>query len=140
MSRCLVRAARLIGYPLFALALAVLTVWYVPRPGCPVVSETGEASEVAERLAERNGWEVQAAPTRPRQVFFLVDPRRHDPSDPLSFLRTTGAEWKGVIRIEVIRTYAGEVVPAGGFVWRGLWFYGDQGMLDRIRPELRKSR
>jgi hypothetical protein len=129
-ARCLVRCS------LLALALAGLPLWYAVRPARDAVADRGGASEVAERLAGRNGWEVHPDSNRPRHVFYLIDPKRRDPAIPLSFLRRVPAEWEGVVRIEVILTLAGEVDPVDGVVWRGLWFYGDEGMLDRVRPEL----
>jgi hypothetical protein len=131
-ARCLI-----IRYSLFALVLVGLTLGYALRPTHQAVAEGDGATGLAERLAGRNGWEIHADPMRPRHVFFLVDPNRRDPAVSLSFLRQARPGWDGVLRMEVILTIAGEVEPAGGFVWRGLWFYGDQGMLDRIRPDLR---
>jgi hypothetical protein len=51
-------------------------------------------------------------------------------------LQAKAPEWEGIVRVEVIVTPAGEVDPEGGFVWRGLWFFGDQDMLDRILSDL----
>jgi hypothetical protein len=119
---------------LFALSLAGVTLWFVLRPPCHAVPERRGITGVTEHVGRHNGWEVRADATRPQHVFYLIDPKQRDPSTSLSFLRTTGPEWEGVVRVEVIRTLAGEVDPVGGFVWDDLWFYGDQAMLDRIRP------
>jgi hypothetical protein len=122
-----------------SVVLAGLTCGYLAFHPCPNGgTEAGDAAAVAERFARRNGWEKRADRGRPGEVVFLVDPGRCQSSVSVSLLQITAPEeWQGIVRIETIVTAAGEVDPTGGFLWGGLWFFGDDAMLDQMLPELR---
>lgn len=131
-------SAWVVRYSLFAFPLVGLTLG--PRALCParqVGTTAAGPAGLAQTVAGGRGWQVHVDPLRPRGVVFLVDPKRRQPSPALSSLRTTGPEWEGVVRLEAVATAAGRVDAEGGIVWRGLWFYGDRGMLDDILPQLR---
>jgi hypothetical protein len=119
--------------------LASLTLgsfaWHFAYQGGP---DAGGAPAVAARLAGSNGWETCPDAWRPNGVVFLVDPIRCQRSISVSSLQVTAPEeWEGIVRIEAVVNAAGEVDATGGFVWRGLWFFGDQRMLDRMLHDLR---
>jgi hypothetical protein len=131
---CLVRHSAIALVVLAGLTLGYFTFQSVHHGG----SEAGGVAAVAARLASSNGWETRPDPWRPGGVVFLVDPKRCQRSVSVSSLQITALEeWEGIVRIESVVTASGQVDPRGGFVWRGLWFFGDQRMLDRILPDLR---
>lgn len=138
MMSCIARAACLLRCSLCVGAVAGMGLSYLVWPAARrVVAEPLGIADVAQRLAAGKGWDVHTDRWRPKEVVFLVDPVRcHSPAS-LAYLRTTAPEWEGIVRVEVIVTRDGEVDAEGGFVWRGLWFFGDSGMLERMAGELR---
>ena len=139
MSTFLEKASSQVWVSVLAFAgLAGLTLgWFAFRLACHGGPEAGGAPAVAARLADGNGWETRPDPWHPRGVVFLLDPTRCRRSVSVSSLEVTALEqWEGIVRIETVGTAAGQVDPRGGFVWRGLWFFGDQRMLDRMLPDL----
>jgi hypothetical protein len=135
MNTFIEKASSQLRYSVFAfVALAGLTLGsFAFLPGHYGGPEADGATAVAAHFARSNGWETRPDPCRPGGVVFLVDPTRWQRSVSVSALQITALEeWDGVVRIETVASWAGEVDPRGGFVWRGLWFFGDQRMLDRI--------
>jgi hypothetical protein len=127
---------------LFAIGLVLLAGlslgYFAFRPITHGGPESADAPAVAGRFARTNGWEIRPDPWRPSGVVFLVDPERCRQWISVSALQITAPDdWEGIVRIETVLSAAGEVDPAGGFVWRGLWFFGDRRMLERMLPDLR---
>jgi len=131
--------SRLVMSVLAFVSLAGLTLGsFASHFGYHGSAHAGGAPALAERLAHGNGWETRPDPWRPNGVVFLVDPTRCQCAIPVASLHVTAPEaWEGIVRIEAVVSAAGELDPAGGFVWRGLWFFGDQRMLDRMLRDLR---